>query len=503
MKRISPLVYGFSYYAPNDKDASQWDLGGTIRRWGGDSTSRYNWELGNAWNAGKDWYWENLETASYTRFIQANAEHHVKTALTVPMLGWVAKDTLSASFSTRAYPDQEKVDPYRPQNGNGRSRGGGELTPPDATTTSVPAPPEFVARWVQAIRASDATAGTRSVDVYILDNEPALWSKTHRDVHPDPLTYDELLDRTLRYGTAIRQADPEALIAGPAAWGWEEYLFSAKDARYPRILRPDRRLHGDVPLLAWYLRRLREEEERTRVHILDLVDVHFYPAAERIYSDAPVDATNAALRIRSTRALWDPAYVDESYIHEPVMLLPRVRRWIDENFPGRGLAIGEWNFGGESHMSGGLAVAEALGRFGQNDVAVAYYWTYPPAWSPVTFAFRAYRNFDGQGGHFLDYSVPTSASEPTSLFASRSEDGKAFVAVVLNFSPETAAAIDIDLAGCSGVASLRAFSYHGQREQGLTPTTATTVDRHVRTTLPPYSITVLDLTMEQPAPPGH
>ena len=30
------------------------------------------------------------------------------------------------------------------------------------------------------------------------------------------------------------------------------------------------------------------------------------------------------------------------------MLMPRMKEWIDQNYPGRGISIGEWNFGGES-----------------------------------------------------------------------------------------------------------------------------------------------------------
>lgn len=347
---------------------------------------------------------------------------------------------------------------------------------------------------MQAIRARDG--GGKSVDIYILDNEPALWSSTHRDVHPAPLTYDELLDRTLRYGAAIRQADPGARIAGPAAWGWQEMFFSGKDSLYPTVLRPDRRAHGDVPLLPWYLRRLREEEERTKVHILDLVDVHFYPQANDVYGDHPVDAANAALRLRSTRALWDPSYVDESYIRQPIELLPRLHRWIDENFPGRGIEIGEWNFGGETDMSGGLAVAEALGRFGQYDVATAFYWTYPPPESPVTFAFRAFRDYDGKGGHFLDQSIQTSASETTSLFASRDEASTKIVAIALNMDPESAAASDVDISSCPRAGEARAFTYRGNGSEGFAARPAPEVDpRRLRIVLPPYSITVIELPL--------
>ena len=52
------------------------------------------------------------------------------------------------------------------------------------------------------------------------------------------------------------------------------------------------------------------------------------------------------------------------------------------------------------HMSGGLAIAEALGRFGQQGLTSAFYWSKVPYNSPGFHAFRAYRNFDGKGARF-------------------------------------------------------------------------------------------------------
>ena len=59
--------------------------------------------------------------------------------------------------------------------------------------------------------------------IYQLDNEPGLWSETHNDLHPTALTYDEQWNRTVQYATAILEADPTALIAGPVEWGWLNY----------------------------------------------------------------------------------------------------------------------------------------------------------------------------------------------------------------------------------------------------------------------------------------
>ncbi len=172
----------------------------------------------------------------------------------------------------------------------------------------------------------------------------------------------------MAYAAAIKAADPNAVIAGPSPWGWTAYELSALDVARGYQLRPDRRNHGDKPLLAWYLERMRRESDRRGVRLLDVLDVHFYPAGDGLFAGS-TDPDAAARRIRSVRGLWDPDYKDESWIDDEVQLVPRLRRWIDDNYPGTGISIGEWNFGAATHMSGGLATAEALGRFGTTGCA--------------------------------------------------------------------------------------------------------------------------------------
>ena len=55
MHPISPLIYGVS---GADSEALV-ALQPTINSWGGNPSTRYNWELGNAWNAGADWEYRN------------------------------------------------------------------------------------------------------------------------------------------------------------------------------------------------------------------------------------------------------------------------------------------------------------------------------------------------------------------------------------------------------------------------------------------------------------
>src|SRR5207253_3059631 len=84
--------------------------------------------------------------------------------------------------------------------------------------------------------------------------------------------------------------------------------------------------------------------------------VHYYPQASGVDSPASDPATQQ-LRIRSTRSLDDPNYTDESWIGVPVNLIPRLKAWIADNYPGTKLAITEYRWGGEKDASGAVALA--------------------------------------------------------------------------------------------------------------------------------------------------
>src|SRR5690606_5167934 len=152
----------------------------------------------------------------------------------------------------------------------------------------------------------------------------------------------------------------------PVLWGWTAYFWSALDAapggawwNAPQ----DRLAHGNVPFTAWYLREMRAYEQQHGTRILDYLDLHYYPQAAGVSLASAGNAATQALRLRSTRSLWDATYVDESWIGEPVRLIPRMRDWIAAEYPGTKTAITEYNWGGLEHVNGALAQADVLGIF--------------------------------------------------------------------------------------------------------------------------------------------
>lgn len=486
---ISELIYGTS--------ADNWDSGQSAQRIGGNPLSRAHWELGT-WNVGADWYFENagLKT-NLLQSLDVAARDKRRIAMVVPMLGWVAKDGTSFSFPKSKFGAQRAHDPYKPEAGDGYGPDGKPLVPDDPSRTSVPAPPELITSWVQKVLAQDRARGARSIHQYILDNEPTLWNTTHRDVHPEPLGYDELLDRTIKYATAIRDADPEAIIAGPAEWGFTGYNYSAIDRVAGIEQRPDRRAHGDVPLVAWYLKKLAEYEKAHGKRLLDVFDLHFYPAADGLYgSNAGTDPATSDLRMRSTRALWDPTYVDESWIKDTLRLIPRMKDWVRENYPGLKISLGEWSFGADQHISGGLAAAEALGRFGQQQLDSAFLWGDVKEGTPSYWAFRAYRNFDGQGARFQDVSVATREMAGVSLFASRDAAMTRLVLVLVNHNQTLKVTGRVALQGCGSAVSSRLFSYAAD-SKGLTAGPSEIASDAVVATLEPFSFAVLDVKLKK------
>lgn len=474
--RISPLIYGLSL-AP---DEILEELQPAFHSWGGNHNSRYNWQLGNAWNAARDWFYQNGhytfagESAS-DDFVESSSAIGATTRIVIPTLGWVAKDNDPESCS------------FPLANGECGEAGGascdnpGEIADPYRANIAVDV--DFMLDWINHLYVEQGY----DVRFLAMDNEPELWGLTHYDVHPECTTYNEILAKYTSYASAIREVLPDVELTGPITCCWYYYWNSAAG-------RLDSVSHGDRDYLPWFLEQMQDYEDETGVRILDVLDIHYYP--EGLYND-DIDEFTAAHRLRSTRSLWDRTYVDESWIQEPVYLIPRMQELIEEYYPGTKFGISEWNFGAEETMNGALAIADALGVFGANEVYFASYWTYPPLNSPGFYAFKMYTNYDGEGAHFGDVSiaVDTDNYDKVSSYASLdSETGKLKI-MLINKSEQEATPVGFNLAGYEPDLDAPVEMYHyGERTNGIEASEIQWGD----VTLPPYSITLLVL---QPSAP--
>lgn len=479
---ISPDIYGMNFA---DEALAQ-ELRLPVRRWGGNATTRYNWRNDTS-NRASDWYFENIpednpnpgalpDGSAADHFVEQDRRTGTQTLMTVPLIGWVANRRTAGhpydcGFPKTQFPLQQSFDPYDPNCGNGLDQNGNPVTNSStATNTSIAIGPPFVQDWVRHLIGRYGTAAQGGVRLYNLDNEPGLWNSTHRDIHPAHPTYEELRDLAIQYAAAIKAVDPGALTLGPVQDGWTRYFYASYSTYPDTIAQQDRDTHGGLPFVVWYLQQLRQHEEQNGARLLDYFDLHYYPQANNV-ALSPVGSPNIqAIRLRSTRSLWDPTYVDESWIpstgeatavdgvgvNGAVQLIPRMRHWVSQSYPGTKLAITEYNWGALDHINGALAQADALGIFGREGVDLATLWSPPAADQPGAFVFRMYRNYDGQGGAFGATSARATSADQglLAIYAARRADGALTLMIInksngdqtsplslANFSPAAAAQI--------------------------------------------------------------
>ena len=438
---INPLVYGVAHAS----QATLSDLNCPLNRSGGNPTTRYNWQV-NADNRGSDWYFQSVPSGSAVAgqagdsFITASRAAGAEPMLTVPLIGWVARlganRTKLASFSIAKYGPQTDNDwQWFPDAGNGIRPGGAFVTGNDKTDASVLVDSQFQKGWVQHLVNRWGPASAGGLRYYILDNEPSIWHATHRDVHPTGVNMDQIRDKILDYAARIKEVDPTALVAGPEEWGWTAYLYSGYDqwwaATHGWGNLPDRNAHGGWDYLPWLLDQLRQRDASTGQRLLDVFTVHYYPQGGE-FSET-VSSSMQLRRNRSTRSLWDPNYVDETWINDTVRLVPRLRDWVGTYYPGTQIGITEYNWGAEGHINGATTQADVFGIFGREGLDVGARWTTPDAATPTYKAMKMYRNYDGNRSTFGDVSVAASGPNPdqVSTFAAlRSSDGALTVMVV-------------------------------------------------------------------------
>ena len=455
-RAISPLIYGVAY---GDTPSLKL-LNAPLNRQGGNNTTRYNWQL-NADNKDSDYYFESIGDNSAVpgergdTFIAASKAGGAQPMLTVPMLGWVAKlgpnREKLPSFSVAKYGPQSDTDyRYMPDAGNGIKPDGTLITGNDPNDANVPADVSFQAGWLSHIVAKWGKASRTGLRYYLMDNEPSIWHSTHRDVHPQPETLDEIKADTLAYSAAVKAADPTAVVLGPEEWGWLGYFYSGADQTYRSTHgysgSPDKDAHGGMDAIPWLLDQIHQNDLRTGHRSLDVLSVHFYPQGGE-FSEA-TDTQTTLLRNRSTRQLWDPNYVSESWIGDKVMLIPRIKTWAGTYYPGTATAITEYNWGAETSISGATTQADIYGIFGREGLTLATRWTTPDASTPTFKAMQMFRNYDGKRSGFGETSVLDAAPDPdtVSSFASvRRADG-AMTVMVINKSPFAPSAVTLSLA---------------------------------------------------------
>jgi hypothetical protein len=508
---ISPLIYGVAFADSNQVA----DLNVPLNRSGGNSETRYNWQL-NAHNHAADWYFESIADSSSTPaaaaddFVANSKGAGAEPMLTIPMIGWVPKLAANrgklASYSIAKYGSQTGNDSqWFADAGNGISSTNGNppITWNDPTDANFATNSAFQRAFLQHLTNRWGLSAKGGVRYYFMDNEHSIWHSTHQDIHPTGATMAEIRDKIFDYAAQVKAADPNALVLAPEEWGWSGYFYSGYDQQYGSkhgwTSFPDRTANGGWDYLPWLLNQFRQKATNTNQRLLDYFTVHYYPQSGEYGSD-----TSTAMQLtrnRSTRSLWDTNYVDASWINSVVMMIPRLKNWVTNYYPGTGIGITEYNWGAEAHINGATAQADVLGIFGREGLDLATRWTTPDASTPTYKSIKMYRNYDGRRSTFGDVSVRAAVPNPDSVSAfaaERSMDG-AMTVMVINKQSASGANVVINLTNFQGSGTAQVWQLSSSNVISRLADIAFT-GNSLAATLPPQTITLLVLAAGSTTP---
>ena len=408
---ISPYIYGSNGQSP-DRDENI-----TARRLGGNRMTSYNWE-NNFSNAGTDYINENDDYMPYalglpnSQYLTPNsvlkAFHDTSIAmncyglLTLPMAGYVARDGAGVVTPSQTAPSSRWRQVVN-QKGSAFS-----LTPD--TTDKFVYVDECMNNLINKYGKSFTSTGVRG---YEMDNEWALWKAGDSLMHPKQPTVGEAIRKAVALSSTIKKMDSSAEVFGPVDYGYTSFLSFQ--------FAPDMSNYSTYGNFAYaFLHGMKHASDSLKHRLLDVFDVHWYSEAGGLdntntwqgVTSAVNDRGVAIARMEAPRTLWDSSYVENSWIgqyYSPCVYIKALQKGIDTYYPGTKLGFTEFGYGGEDHISGGIAVADVLGIFGKYGIYFGSIWG--PINQYISSAYKIYRNYDGKNSTFGGTQVYASTND--------------------------------------------------------------------------------------------
>ncbi len=475
---ISPDIYGVtifwnpaaSNYAALRTFAQQ--IGLPVNRYGGDGTTRYNWSVDSS-NAGSDWYFvagngqsNPTPSASVDSIVGIDRAVKSKSVITVPIIDYINNAApYHCSYPQSVYPNQQSYNPYVHPNGDncgsGVSAATGQYVPDtNIGATDISNQTSIQQAWVRHFVQNFGRGASGGVGIYELDNEPNGWIAVHHDVRPQNIGYTDLTSRSIAYASAIKAADPTALVLGPGDISPADE--NCNSGGQPGTCNNDQAAnHGGTPLGLFYLQQFAAQKTR----LLDYYAMH--------YPGSCCFAVNGTLG-------------------DMVTAIQRHEAWIAQAYPGTKLAYDEWNRGTGNGFANALATADGLGVMGREGVDLASFWSLGDPSYPSAFAFQMFRNYDGHGSKFGNGSVAATSADPSSLTiyaARRSSDGSLTVLVVNQTASALATHVLLQHTYVSGSALV--YNYTQANPGAIVEAPTLPLKHSLAVTFPAQSLTML------------
>ena len=457
---ISPYIYGVDQDLPGVATPGS-------RRMGGNRLTAYNWET-NASNAGSDYLYENdnymvstlpqeqqgVPAITLTQFHDESiAMKTPYTVMTLQMAGFVSADE-SGPIPPAQYAPSSNFYPVL-----NNTPGGVFPASPNLTDGAV----HMDELMNLFLRKYGSASGPTGIKGYDLDNEPDLWGSTHPEVHPKQPTCAEFIAKSVPLAQTVKRMDPSADVLGPVSYGSEGYFTFQNAPDWAAIQSQN---PGYRWFLDYYLDQMHSASTTAGIRLLDVLDLHRYSDEDITGQTDFTDTATDQERVQDPRVLWDPTFVENSwvqqYFSQYLPWIPNLQASITKYYPGTKLSFTEYNYGGESDISGGIAQADVLGIYGKYGVYLGCLWLLhgspPPLY--VASAFNLYLNYDGANGKFGSTSVGETDSDTVNTSAYASLDAaQSLHLVVLNKSFTQAADVSFQIGGPSTYSRATVYAF--------------------------------------------
>jgi len=346
-KPVSPFIYGRNNSVSDDPtnptSAATWQLYkdaglNFYRENGGNNLSKYNWRL--KISSHPDWY-NNVYKHDWD-FAAASLQQNIPSAQGMwgfQLLGQVASN-LNNNFNDWAYNQSQYW------SGLGQNlAGGGSLNPAGGSQALVNGDTSlYLEHWNE-----DSTTGILNhwfgsggqgldpshLRYWNMDNEVEIWDGTHDDAMPVQLDAESFMQRFFAVAKKARALYPGIKLSGPVSpneWQWYAWkggqVVGSDGVRYP--------------WLQFFIKRLAEEQQRTGIRLLDVIDLHFYPGSSnasdivqyhRVFFDSSY-AYPEANGVHLVNGGWDNSIQIED-------IFGRCQNWLNQYMgPGNGVTFG-------------------------------------------------------------------------------------------------------------------------------------------------------------------
>ncbi len=507
---VSPFIYGKNDGAGSPTSPlseSDWqrfrDAGvKMLRMHGGNNGTKYNWQ--RKLTSHPDWY-NNVYQNDWD-FAQAELQQHlpgVQSMWCFQLLGKVA-DNQEHNFNDWGYNRSQWW------SGVGQNLAGGGVVNPAGggkalkdgdtslylTDSSAAMSTAILDHW---IKRTELGLDRSQFRYWNMDNEPDVWEGTHDDVMPKQISAEEFMQRYFEYAKQARARFPEIKLVGPVtANEWQWY-------NWPKAINADGRSY---PWLEYFIKRIGEEQARTGIRLLDVLDIHYYPAASDPASVVQLhrtffDSTYAnpdANGVRTVNGGWDTSITQE-------YIFGRCQRWLDQYLgAGHGVTFGltETGLPVTNAPLASVWYASTLGEFMKHGVEVFTPWSWQPGMWEVLHLYSRYNRStsvravsDDENAVSAYATVNDSTGDVTIVLVNRALTASKSTSVSLaNFSPADGVYTALQLAN---LPSTETFESHTQN--ALTSSPVNVTGNQFSITLPALSITSVLLPRSADAQP--